>query len=126
MKIKDIKKFIEVAHNKEIPKDVEEFFKQDRKGVTIEDMDFIHFVRAIGDNMNRKDFIQFRTYIDQAKKIYGLVRINKEYQEGEYIRLNKKDLLDRLDTYHLEYKEDMPLDVNTFKFYTKDKFRRRY
>tara|TARA_R110000796_G_C14221992_1_gene394719 strand:+ start:25 stop:357 length:333 start_codon:yes stop_codon:yes gene_type:complete len=76
---------------------------------------------TIGDNMNRKDFIQFRTYIDQAKKIYGLVRINKEYQEGEYIRLNKKDLLDRLDTYHLEYKEDMPLDVNTFKFYTKDK-----
>ena len=47
MKIKDIKKFIEVAHNKEIPKDVEEFFKQNRKGVTIEDMDFIHFVRAM-------------------------------------------------------------------------------
>jgi len=47
MKIKDIKKFIEVAHNKEIPKDVKEFFKQDRKGVTIEDMDFIHFVRAM-------------------------------------------------------------------------------
>ena len=71
--------------------------------------------------MNRKDFIQFRTYIYQAKRIYGLVRINKEYEEGEYIRLNKKDLLDRLDTYHLEYKEDMPLDVDTFKFYTKDK-----
>ena len=47
MKIKDIKKFIEVAHNKEIPRDVKEFFKQDRKGVTIEDMDFIHFVRAM-------------------------------------------------------------------------------
>ena len=26
MKIKDIKKFIEVAHNKEVPKDIEEFF----------------------------------------------------------------------------------------------------
>tara|TARA_E500000318_G_C3363602_1_gene135662 strand:- start:105 stop:266 length:162 start_codon:yes stop_codon:yes gene_type:complete len=47
MKIKDIKKFVEVAHNKEVPKDVEEFFKEVRKGVAVEDMDFIHFIRAM-------------------------------------------------------------------------------
>tara|TARA_R100001510_G_C7570790_1_gene147272 strand:- start:82 stop:243 length:162 start_codon:yes stop_codon:yes gene_type:complete len=47
MKIKDIKKFVEVAHNKDVPKDVQEFFKQKRKGVKFEDMDFIHFIRAM-------------------------------------------------------------------------------
>lgn len=47
MKIKDIKKFIEVAHNKEVPKDIEEFFNQKRKGIKFGEMDFIHFIRAI-------------------------------------------------------------------------------
>ena len=47
MKIKDIKKFIEVAHNKDVPKDVQEFLKEVRKGVAVEDMDFIHFIRAM-------------------------------------------------------------------------------
>ena len=47
MKIKDIKKFVEVAHNKEVPKDVEEVFKEVRKGVAVGDMDFVHFVRAM-------------------------------------------------------------------------------
>tara|TARA_R100000315_G_scaffold19853_1_gene7151 strand:- start:40 stop:210 length:171 start_codon:yes stop_codon:yes gene_type:complete len=53
MKIKDIKKFVEVAHNKDVPKDVQEFFKQKRKGVKFEDMDFVHFVRAF--NKIRKE-----------------------------------------------------------------------
>jgi hypothetical protein len=47
MKVKDIKKFVEVAHNKDVPKDVQEFFKEVRKGVAVEDMDFIHFIRAM-------------------------------------------------------------------------------
>ena len=34
--------------------------------------------------MNRRDFIQFRTYIDQAKKVYTYVRLHQEDQEGEY------------------------------------------
>ena len=47
MKIKDIKKFVEVAHNKKVPKDVQEFFKEVRKGKAVEEMDFVHFVRAM-------------------------------------------------------------------------------
>ena len=43
-------------------------------------------------------FIQFRTFIYQAKRIYGYLRVTKEGLEGEYIRLNKKDLLNRLDS----------------------------
>ena len=29
-KVKDIKKFVEVAHNKKVPRDVQEFFKEVR------------------------------------------------------------------------------------------------
>ena len=47
MKVKDIKKFVEVAHNKKVPKDVQEFMNQERKGQKIGEMDFIHFVRAM-------------------------------------------------------------------------------
>ena len=47
MKIKDIKKFVEVAHNKKVPRDVQEFFKEVRKGHAVEEMDFVHFVRAM-------------------------------------------------------------------------------
>ena len=47
MKVKDIKKFVEVAHNIKVPKDVEEFFKEVRKGKAVEEMDFVHFVRAM-------------------------------------------------------------------------------
>ena len=47
MKIKDIKKFVEVAHNKKVPRDVQEFFKEVRKGKAVEEMDFVHFVRAM-------------------------------------------------------------------------------
>ena len=47
MKMRDMKKFVEVAHNKDVPKDVQEFFKEVRKGVAVEDMDFVHFVRAM-------------------------------------------------------------------------------
>ena len=53
MKVKHIKKFVEVAHNKDVPKDVKEFFKEVRKGVKVEDMDFVHFVRAF--NKMQKD-----------------------------------------------------------------------
>ena len=47
MKVKDIKKFVEVAHNKKVPRDVQEFFKEVRKGKAVEEMDFVHFVRAM-------------------------------------------------------------------------------
>ena len=47
MKVKHIKKFVEVAHNKKVPRDVQEFFKEVRKGKAVEDMDFVHFVRAM-------------------------------------------------------------------------------
>ena len=55
--------------------------------------------------MNKKEYqktyIQFRTFIYQAKRIYGYMRIRKEGLEGEYIRLNKKDLIERLDTIYM-------------------------
>ena len=47
MKMKDMKKFVEVAHNKKVPRDVQEFFKEVRKGQAVEDMDFVHFIRAM-------------------------------------------------------------------------------
>tara|TARA_R100000234_G_scaffold103823_1_gene73415 strand:- start:830 stop:991 length:162 start_codon:yes stop_codon:yes gene_type:complete len=47
MKMRDMKKFVETAHNKKVPKDVQEFFKEVRKGQAVEDMDFVHFVRAM-------------------------------------------------------------------------------
>ena len=36
--------------------------------------------------MNRRDFIQFRTYIDQAKKVYTYVDFNEDEYEGEYVK----------------------------------------
>mgnify|MGYP003127052354 CR=1 FL=1 len=53
MKVKHIKKFVEVAHNKDVPKDVQEFFKEVRKGVKVGDMDFVHFVRAMRKEARR-------------------------------------------------------------------------
>ena len=47
MKMKDMKKFVEVTHNKKVPRDVQEFFKEVRKGKAVEEMDFIHFIRAM-------------------------------------------------------------------------------
>ena len=47
--------------------------------------------------MNRKDFIKFRTYIVMAKRVYIYVNMHQEGQEGEYVKLSKKDLIDRLD-----------------------------
>ena len=47
MKMKDMKKFTETAHKKPVPKDVQEFFKEVRKGLAVEEMDFVHFVRAM-------------------------------------------------------------------------------
>ena len=54
MKVKDIKKFVEVAHNKKVPRDVQEFFKEVRKGKAVEDMDFVHFVRAMRKEARRQ------------------------------------------------------------------------
>ena len=53
------------------------------------------------NNKYENTFIQFRTFIYQAKRIYGYLRLTKEGLEGEYIRLNKKDLLNRLDSLYL-------------------------
>lgn len=47
MKMKDMKKFTETAHKKPVPKDVQEFFEEERKGVKVGEMDFVHFVRAM-------------------------------------------------------------------------------
>ena len=80
--------------------------------------------------MNRRDFIQFRTYIIQAKRVYTYVNMNQEGHEGEYVKLSKKDLIDRLDNIHIQNKrniEDYGKDavvreINTdkFCFVTKD------
>ena len=53
MKVKDIKKFTEVAHNKKVPRDVQEFFKEVRKVKPVGDMDFVHFVRAMRKEARR-------------------------------------------------------------------------
>jgi hypothetical protein len=50
------------------------------------------------NNKYENTFIQFRTFIYQAKRVYGYLRVTKEGLEGEYIRLNKKDLINRLDS----------------------------
>ena len=47
MKMIDMKKFVETAHNKKVPKDIQEFFEEVRKGQAVEVMDFIHFIRAM-------------------------------------------------------------------------------
>jgi len=70
----------------------------------------------------QKTFIQFRTFIYQAKRIYGYLRVTKEGLEGEYIRLNKKDLLNKLDCLYLKDKDNWleEIDIDSFKFYTKE------
>ncbi len=76
----------------------------------------------------QKTYIQFRTFIYQAKKIYGYLNITQEYKEGEYIRLNKKDLIDRLDSlYQMKMQESdtkfnwaEEIDTDAFKFRTKE------
>ena len=77
--------------------------------------------------MNKKEYqktyIQFRTFIYQAKKVYGYLNITCEGIEGEYVRLSKRDLLDRLDMKYAENKEtwEENIDTTAFKFYTKYK-----
>ncbi len=70
----------------------------------------------------QKTYIQFRTFIYQAKKVYGYLRITKEGLEGEYIRLNKKDLLNRLDSLYLKDKDNWleEIDIDAFHFHTKE------
>jgi len=67
-------------------------------------------------------YIQFRTFIYQAKRVYGYLRVTKEGLEGEYIRLNKKDLLDRLDSLYLKDKDNWleEIDIDAFHFHTKE------
>jgi len=65
----------------------------------------------------QKTFIQFRTFIYQAKRIYGYLRLTKEGLEGEYIRLNKKDLLERLDSLYLKDKENWQEEIDTYSFH---------
>ena len=42
-----MKKFVEVAHNKKGPRDMKELFKEVRKDQAVEEMDFVHFIRAM-------------------------------------------------------------------------------
>ena len=80
--------------------------------------------------MNRKDFIKFRTYIVMAKRVYTYVNMNQEGHEGEYVKLSKKDLIDRLDDIHIKNKQNIEnygedavvreIDTDKFTFVTKD------
>ncbi len=80
--------------------------------------------------MNRKDFIQFRTYIIQAKKVYTYLNMHQEGQEGEYVKVSKKDLIDRLDDIYIQNEKNIKdygdgavvreIDFNKFTFVTKD------
>ena len=80
--------------------------------------------------MNRKDYIKFRTYIVMAKRVYAYVNVNKEGYEGEYVKLSKKDLIDRLDNIHIKNKQNIEdygddavvkeIDTDKFTFVTKD------
>ena len=81
--------------------------------------------------MDRKDFIKFRTYIVMAKRVYIYVNMHQEGQEGEYVKLSKKDLIDRLDNIHIQNKHNVEdygdgavvreIDIDKFTFVTKDK-----
>ena len=80
--------------------------------------------------MNRKDYIKFRTYIVMAKRVYTYVNMNKEGYEGEYVKLSKKDLIDRLDNIIIKNKHNIEdygegavvkeIDTDKFTFVTKD------
>ena len=83
--------------------------------------------------MDRKDYIKFRTYIVMAKRVYIYVNMNKEGYEGEYIKLSKKDLIDRLDNIIIQNKHNVEdygedavikeIDTDKFTFVTKDNFK---
>jgi hypothetical protein len=76
----------------------------------------------------QKTYIQFRTFIYQAKKVYGYLRIRQEGLEGEHIRLNKNDLIDRLDAVYqmgvsekgADYNWQEEIDTDAFHFHTKE------
>ena len=74
------------------------------------------------NNKYENTFIQFRTFIYQAKRVYGYLRVTKEGLEGEYIRLNKKDLINRLDFLYLKDKDNWleEIDTDAFHFHTKE------
>ena len=67
-------------------------------------------------------YIQFRTFIYQAKRIYSYTRITKEGLEGVYIRVNKKDLIKVLDSLYLKGKNNWleEIDIDAFHFHTKE------
>ena len=80
--------------------------------------------------MNRKDYIKFRTYIVMAKRVYAYVDFNQDEYEGEYVKLSKKDLIDRLDNIHIKNKQNIEdygegavireIETDKFCFVTKD------
>ena len=80
--------------------------------------------------MDRKDYIKLRTYIVMAKRVYIYVNMNKEGYDGEYIKLSKKDLIDRLDNIIIQNKHNVEdygkdavvkeIDTDKFTFVTKD------
>tara|TARA_R100001163_G_scaffold51570_1_gene38980 strand:- start:268 stop:570 length:303 start_codon:yes stop_codon:yes gene_type:complete len=80
--------------------------------------------------MDRKDYIKFRTYIVMAKRVYIYVNMNKDSYEGEYVKLSKKDLIDRLDDIIIQNKHNIEdygkdavvkeIDTDKFTFVTKD------
>ena len=75
--------------------------------------------------MNQKyenTYIQLRTFIYQAKRVYAYVNLTTEDLEGEYIKVNKKDLIDRLDMLYKDNKDNWQsiIDINAFHFHTKE------
>ena len=59
--------------------------------------------------MNQKyenTYIQLRTFISQAKRVYAYVKLTPEEIEGVYVKLNKKDLITNLDVLYLKDKDD--------------------
>ena len=76
MKVKDVVKFVEVAHKKQMPKDVKEFVNSVRKDKTVGEMDFVHFVRAV-----QKDAREQHLYMESCQR--GDVTIRCDNLLGE-------------------------------------------
>jgi len=70
----------------------------------------------------QKTYIQLRTFISQAKRVYAYVKLTPEEIEGVYVKLNKKDLITNLDVLYLKDKDNWQsrIDIDTFHFHTKD------
>tara|TARA_R100001443_G_scaffold1091_1_gene4257 strand:+ start:8180 stop:8440 length:261 start_codon:yes stop_codon:yes gene_type:complete len=65
-----------------------------------------------------------------SKRVYTYVNMNQEGHEGEYVKVSKKDLIDRLDNIHIKNKQNIEnygddavvreIDFSKFTFVTKD------